>query len=198
MIVVFWTPLTLICRGKKSSNLCSAEKPLQVWKEIRENNVLICVCVLVSPSRSKNTQTLVLCCNTLLGYINLHIYTNTKIQYIPPNVKWATNTDSKTHHTPEHLDYVLETVDGVTGKAFALAAATQFLTVRTAQVNVPLLSFTAAASLAANLVEVKQSKVKRHQQLQDMHNYHQQLIPGTEWIQPETDSVPPGTFCSAV
>jgi len=31
----------------------------------------------------------------------------------------------------------------------------------------PLLSFTAAASLAANLVEVKQSKVKLHQQLQN-------------------------------
>lgn len=96
----------------------------------------------------------------------MHIYTNTKIQYIPPNVTWATNTDSKTHYTPEHLDYVLETVDGVTGKAFALATATQFLTVRTTQVNVPLLSLTAAASLAANLVEVKQSKVKLHKQLQ--------------------------------
>lgn len=98
----------------------------------------------------------------------MHIYTNTKIQYIPPNVTWATNTDSKTHHyTPEHLDYVLETVDGVTGKAFALAAATQFLTVRTTQVNVPLLSLTAAASLAANLVEVKQSNVKLHKLLQN-------------------------------
>lgn len=70
-----------------------------------------------------------------------------------PKVKTSQKTDKvqSTNWRAHKSDNVLEAVGVITGQPLAFAAATEFLAMRSCEINVPFLLRTGAASLEAGL-----------------------------------------------